>query len=102
MKVYGETPQLLHMQGKGPGNKPAGSLVVSSYVYVNGMAKYGIFVLSHFCIHKYIGAIAAVHVMRNVYIFIVCLPNYMLCPVLIRRQKICLEMEHYLITYMST
>ena len=65
-------------RGMGPGNKPAGSLVVSSYMYVNGIAKYGMFVLSHFCIHKYTGAIAAVHLMRNVYkiIFIVCLPNY--------------------------
>ena len=63
-------------RGTGPGNKPAGSLVVSSYRYVNGIAKYGMLILSHFCIHKYTGAIAAVHVMRNVYIFIVCLPNY--------------------------
>ena len=44
--------------GKGPGNKPAGSLVVNSYV--NEMAIYGVFILSH-C-----GAIAAVHVTRNI------------------------------------
>ena len=38
--------------------------------YVNEMSRYGMFVSSHFCIHKYTGAIAAAHVMRNDYIFI--------------------------------
>ena len=38
--------------------------------YVNEMSRYGMFVSSHFCIHKYTGAIAAAHVMRNGYIFI--------------------------------
>ena len=67
-------------------NKPAGSLVVNSYV--NEMARYGMFILSHFCIHKYTGAIAAVHLMRNIYLY-VCI---------IRRWKICLEINRTLCT----
>ena len=51
---------------RGPGNKPAGSLVVNSYV--NEMVRHGMFILSHFCIHKYTGAIAAVHVKKYLYI----------------------------------
>ena len=68
----------------------------------------GMFILSHFCIHKYTGAIAAVHLMRNIYLYVciirrwkicleinhvLCVPNYTYIY-LIKVLKICLEVEH--------
>ena len=58
--------------------------------YVNEMVRHGMFILSHFCIHKYTGAIAAVHVTRNIYIFI---PIITRTFYLIRTWKIYLEIE---------
>ena len=64
MKVYGEAPQLLHMQGNGTWKQASW---ISSVEQLHVREWNSMFVLSHFCIPKYTGAIAAVHVMRNVY-----------------------------------